>query len=443
MANENIIDLLHEIRRVSQNFRIIIKSYAFDGDKSYTQLHIMFYESYFGGIIKRNGITTSYSKRIRIVSDYKLIIKRLRYRLLSHIIHSGFSKDSMPINLDVIKSILSDVPSVVWNNESFTKMNDQLPSELFKVENFLKLLHNNATSAVAYWFPITLSDIALNEKGIGFEFRDFLLKCSFYFLIFYAKCMDNEENITLLQRKNQNSLDVMFYDKDILIEYTNTLYSHLQLMNSIDEYNFSRNSTDPLEHRFGFARARSKDVHTLTKFLYVIAYLEVDCVIDDLPFSPQKIAQYFLNVSGFNVDFFCENMNLIPFWLSEFLEQFCKEDIGNSRKLVTYSSIMLGTDRSTEIKSRMIGLPYQDQFGNKIKKKDYKEKIFKELYKKKLGRIPTKKDLLDVLSIIKNADPHCPDPPSSANCKQIIHDWIVENISQYFILLDNYGNNSK
>lgn len=39
----------------------------------------------------------------------------------------------------------------------------------------------------------------------------------------------------------------------------------------------------------------------------------------------------------------------------------------------------------------MIGLPYQDQFGNKIKKKDYKEKIFKELCKKKLGRIPTKK----------------------------------------------------
>lgn len=190
--------------------------------------------------------------------------------------------------------------------------------------------------------------------------------------------MDNEENITLLQRKNQNSLDVMFYDKDILIEFTNTLYSHLQLMNSIDEYNFSRNSTDPLEHRFGFARARSKDVHTLTKFLYVIAssqkvgsqkfnsfneqanqikkriyqsvtveprqdsvvYLEVDCVFDDLPLSPQKIAQYFLNVSGFNVDFFCENMNLIPFWLSEFLEQFCKEDIGNSRKLVTYSSLV-------------------------------------------------------------------------------------------------------
>lgn len=243
-ASDLIIDLLHEIRNISKNFRINIKSYAFDGDRAYRHLHISFYESYIHSVLIKNAIVTkTKSVKLRISSDYSHLSKRLRYRLLSHLIHPGFIVDSPAIDLEIVKKILSDLPSVVWSNAPFTKMHDRLPSELFKIDNFLKLFNSGNFVAAAYWFPISLSGIAINESDVGFYMREFLLECSFYFLVFYKKCLENEDEITLLRQKSKENVDVMFYDECLLIEFTNTLYSHIQFMNIEESYNFSSNST--------------------------------------------------------------------------------------------------------------------------------------------------------------------------------------------------------
>lgn len=52
-SSEQIIKLLHQIREILQNRIIIIKSYAFDGDNAYKQLHAMYFESYIHGVIKK------------------------------------------------------------------------------------------------------------------------------------------------------------------------------------------------------------------------------------------------------------------------------------------------------------------------------------------------------------------------------------------------------
>lgn len=52
--------------------------------------------------------------------------------------------------------------------------------------------------------------------------------------------------------------DVTFYTFEILIEFCNSLYSHLQLMDQIDDCNFAAIDTGPLDHKFGLARVKSQ-----------------------------------------------------------------------------------------------------------------------------------------------------------------------------------------
>ena len=96
-----------------------------------------------------------------------------------------------------------------------------------------------------------------------------MLQSWFYFLSFYADCW-NKSNGNLKQRKNGESLDVTFYTKEILIEFTNNLHSNIQLMHSESNF-FSRNSSDPFEHKFGMSRVMGKNIPTLTGFIQVIA----------------------------------------------------------------------------------------------------------------------------------------------------------------------------
>ena len=274
-ASTTVVEILHKIREEVEKRNIIIKSYAFDGDNAYLELHKMYYESYISKAIKTEKINIKRTQTIRVVSDYLHILKRLRYRLLSCIIHAGFNMETASILLEDLQNILNDLPPIVWCNEIYTKMHDKLPLELFKLENFLKLLDNSHFAAAAYWFPIALSLVAITGNDLGFQNRLFLLQTSFWFLVFYKDQMDNEENIAIRQQKYGDNNHVSFYTNEMLIEFTNTLHAHIQLMCNVDDFSFDRNSTTPLEHKFGHARRRAHDVHTLQKFLRTISSFQV------------------------------------------------------------------------------------------------------------------------------------------------------------------------
>ena len=58
------------------------------------------------------------------------------------------------------------------------------------------------------------------------------------------------------------------------MEFTNILHCNIQLMSTVINFCFDRNSTTPLEHKFGQARVRAHDKHTLTKFLRTLSILQ-------------------------------------------------------------------------------------------------------------------------------------------------------------------------
>lgn len=68
-ANENVISILHQIRDEVKKRNINIRSYAFDGDNAYKNLHKMYYESYINKVIKTHTLGERSKNHIQIVSD--------------------------------------------------------------------------------------------------------------------------------------------------------------------------------------------------------------------------------------------------------------------------------------------------------------------------------------------------------------------------------------
>lgn len=483
-ANDEVVTLLHQIRNELKNRRINVKSYAFDGDNAYRHLHVMYYESYIRSVLSKDDLNCKFTKNLRIVSDYLHLIKRLRYRLLAALLHTGFSIDNEAILIEDIKKILNDMSDVVWCNDLYTKMHDKLPLELFKTENLLKLIQHKKFVAAAYWFPITLSNIALNQKDIGFEYREFLLKCAFFYLVYYADCREKSEDY-LPQRKYGDSLDVTFYSNDLLIEFTNTIHSHIQLMNIEDDYDSSRNSSIPLEHKFGFARGKSHDVHTLTRFLQVISATQgVSCEettkilknfnaeaekikgrvdthgttfekknkdsflytvdeynYEDLPYSPQSVARAFLFHAGFNVirededvPTIAKEYEIILNWAEFFIGEFVDNEPTKrkEKRVISLNKFRYGTDRCMRAKQRIIGIPVKlPTVHHQQNKRNKREEIFAELCKSR--NITMKKcELLALIQEIKENCKSCPKPPAAKYSKKYLYDWLIDNIHIYY-----------
>ena len=484
-ASDEIVELLYKIRDVVKNRRITIKSFAFDGDNAYKQLHVMYFESYIHKVLESNRVSESNTKVLRIVSDYLHLLKRLRYRLLSSILHAGFNESSGKIIIEELQSILDGMGDVVWCNESYTKMHDKLPLELFKTENLLKLIKEKHFVAAAYWFPITLSNIAINEKDIGFEYRDFLLKCAFYFLVYYYQIWDKSED-KMRQRKRGENRDVTFYTKEMLIEFTNTLHAHIQLMHNVENYTFSRNSSTPLEHKFAFGRAKSRDVNTLTRFIQVISSIqgietertfreicsfneEADKIRgrnlgtgitvepkgedsspyaietedeDDLPFTPQTVAKAFLIFAGFDTPktWIIDYENAIcwtEFFLSQFIEN--EPEKRKKRRFLTLNSYRYDVDTCQRAKSLITGKAVKAPLTtHQNAKREYKMQLFDRMCRERLGSQPSKENLIEVIDLIKEVDPNCPKPPTRSQSKSKIYEWIIDNLQTYFVYLDQY-----
>lgn len=189
-SNSDIINLLFEISKISKNMNINIRAFSFDGDGAYKELNNRFYASYTKTLFERSNIFSIKLNFKRISPDPLHLYKRLRYRLFTNRIHSGFSRKKPFINLFRLRAALKNLPSSVFNNSPLSKMHDDLPLSLFSVHSLKILYEKREFIAFAYFFPITCSIIAFENESLSKECRCFLFECSFWFLIQFKTLLD-------------------------------------------------------------------------------------------------------------------------------------------------------------------------------------------------------------------------------------------------------------
>lgn len=102
------------------------------------------------------------------------------------------------------------------------------------------------------------------------------------------------------------------------------------------------------------------------------------------------------------------------------------------------NSCIYGTNHCQRVKALIIKRPIQKVIENKhVIKRQYREELFEQICLKRFQKKkPTKKDLLELVSLIKSKDLYCPNPPGQDKSKDLIYNWIIDNLNSYFIILD-------
>lgn len=281
-------------------------------------------------------------------------------------------------------------------------MHDSLPIKLFCLHNFLILFNRRIFDAATYFFPISLSLMAYNNKNVGYQLRHYLFEISLWFIVYYKMKLNQYDGNKLRQRKYKDEKDVVAYSDDLIIEFSNNLFSNTNLMEKIDNINFDMNSTAPLEHTFGRARVKVHDIHTIQKFIRVVGFMNQNShkrsieelekikgrissfgvTVEDrdkneffFSSTPQQIAMDFINL------LFKENNNNEFCHLYSFVEYIRDYDEVKRSNTLTINTITLGTQQTKTIRQRMTFQisNNQNEFIDFLKKELPDKKIKKQL----------------------------------------------------------------
>ncbi|KAK8877867.1 hypothetical protein M9Y10_004630 [Tritrichomonas musculus] len=234
------------------------------------------------------------------------------------------------------------------------------------------------------------------------------------------------------------------------------------------DYCSDRESSMPLEHKFGCTRIRTKDMNTLAKFIKTLADVDQysvlihnmhqtvngrrdtfgicisdfhDCEMNEFSvkdYLPQDIALAFLHQAGFTVEFDKDSLKVIN-WFYRVLKSM-NDNIKKTKKPNSSSnSVVLGTHGN--IRSRFL-ITNQNSFlpaPLKIEEKNnYNQNqqfinflnLFNDIYKKE----PRIKDYRYLYSQIKEHDNNCPKI-SDENLIESYESWIDSHFFEYEALI--------
>lgn len=126
------VKLLNNISKILNDNNLSVCSFSSDGDNGYRELTSKMLQKW------NNSIEPNVEFPPPLYTNDPLhIIKRARYRSLSHILYQ-INRTSPSINISNLESMLN-LPSVVFSNSKITKMQDSYPIKLFDLETFFSL----------------------------------------------------------------------------------------------------------------------------------------------------------------------------------------------------------------------------------------------------------------------------------------------------------------
>ena len=83
----------------------------------------------------------------------------------------------------------------------------------------------------AFLFHIDLCTIAMNLKDIDYYNRHLFFDVALWFLVYYKMKFEKCQTKSLNERKYKEKIDVYAYSNELLIEFTNCIFSNIDLIN--------------------------------------------------------------------------------------------------------------------------------------------------------------------------------------------------------------------
>lgn len=251
------VKLLNNISKILNDNNLSVSSFSSDGDNGYRELTSEMLQKW------NNSIEPNVEFPPPLYTNDPLhIIKRARYRSLSHILYQ-INRTSPSINISNLESMLN-LPSVVFSNSKITKMQDSYPIKLFDLETFFSLHNLDQFVECSFFLPFTLLQVAINEEKITVDDRFDLLEIIINYLRMYKEMyIKTKTEFAIPNSKTQGPL----FDSALINDTLVTCITILSIMKqSIGNVRLNRVGTNPVEHHFGLLRIKSKyndDFNTL------------------------------------------------------------------------------------------------------------------------------------------------------------------------------------
>jgi hypothetical protein len=261
--------------RLKTAFRIPVVGVAFDGDSAFNQIHTLFASDWKRSLNHRTPSIPRFPDLGVVICDPKHLAKRVRYRWVEDDFSVGTPGNGFFFSLARIRDAGLSSP-VVFVNSQESKMHDSLPLELFSPKTLVFILTNDVEGENVM-VPWCLLVTALTVPELSTKMRADVLEVGFWMLFIY-------ENFQApARRRAQQPLQFpkppetprrrggprqFLYTDGQLRDALNTFVSLIILIERTQQpFCLNRFGSDPLEHAFGQARIRSKDVNSMKKMV--------------------------------------------------------------------------------------------------------------------------------------------------------------------------------
>jgi hypothetical protein len=284
-GNPATVAKLREMAAILGTKGFNVLGYAFDGDSCFDGLHSGFLENLKGELNKHQSpdeFFTSANAFPLIISDPLHILKRIRYRFLAADFQIGFGRDDNIFSIKSVKAIVS-LPPIVFDNSKITKMHDSLALSLFSPGSLATIFGASMGPALFAFFPWFLLISGLTGPTHSTRTRCHFFETAFWILFFYQNLLDIYPHPSNAMERIPKDKFALLYTTIQLRHALNTLYSLIVILRtSPHPICLNRIGSNPLEHLFGKARLRCRDVNVMKRFLSGIAAEFVKSEVDHL-----------------------------------------------------------------------------------------------------------------------------------------------------------------
>lgn len=275
-APENFLNNLQFIRKAISNLGLVYCGDGFDADPQYNQMQNQFFDNWIKHINSKSSCQVHQFFDLNssnMYNDPSHILKRMRKRFISHD-HLVIVPNGAKITVDKFRSLCTEIPDTVFENNNLVSMNDWHPAKIFNAENSLWLLKNmnvdkgeDLAGLTAFILIGTAMNCVLRGKDLTREEQLILCYTGLFGCLWaYAILMINKYN-----KKNN-----FIFTKNIVIHSSNYFFGVIGILSSVeDSFSIGRIGSIVLEHYFGRTRKGSKGENTYKRFVNVLNRLQV------------------------------------------------------------------------------------------------------------------------------------------------------------------------
>jgi hypothetical protein len=261
------VSRLFDLKQLLQtHFHLNVCGVAFDGDSCFNRIHQDFSQTWIRSINDRLEFFPSLPFRPVVICDPLHLMKRIRYRWVARQLSIGFGSEQLFFSMTRIKEA-GFLSPIVFLDSHLSKMHDSLPLQLFSPFT-LSMIFQDHSGPEYVMAPWCLLSAALTILDISTRTRVELLETGFWFLYFHWRLKVRLGHPKGVVEKMTEGRNASLYRSEQLRDALNTFVALIVILRSSSHpICLNRIGSNPLEHAFGKARTRCRDVNTMVKML--------------------------------------------------------------------------------------------------------------------------------------------------------------------------------